>query len=349
MRTPPSSHEAERLARLAHDLEAEAHTHGLSGAMLLTRGGEVLLEAYVGLADRATGTPVTAATRFGTASVTKMFTACTVVDLVADGRLSFATPVVEVLPSGRRPRTLSPEVTVHHLLCHTSGIADYCEEEEDSPAYVEDYGALWADRPSYSMTRPVDFLPLFGDLPPYRSPGGRFQYSNAGYVLLGLVVEELSGRPFAEVVQERVLSRAGMGSSGFLRLDDPLPDVATGYLPSGRTNIYSVPVVGGGDGGALCTARDLDRFLRAYADGTLLGPLADTVLTRHTEAGDGFGEGYGVHLYPDGRYGHGGGDPGVEALVHRWPDDDVHLVVLCNTEDGFAGPVRDRMIAAWRG
>jgi CubicO group peptidase (beta-lactamase class C family) len=346
--------DAQRLAALADTLRSWGETRDLSGAMLLTRGGERVLEVCVGDADRATRTRVTPATRFGLASVTKTFTACTVVDLVREGLVAFETPVVEVLPADRRPSTLLPEVTVHHLLCHTSGIADYCEEDEDSPAYLDDYGSLWVDRPSYSMTRPGDFLPLFGGLPPYRPPGERFQYSNAGYIVLGLVVEQLTGRPFAEVVEQRVFAPAGMSESGFFRLDEPVPDVAIGYRrasPDGpwRSNVYSIPVIGGPDGGAFCTARDLDRFLRAYADGTLLGPLHEVVLTRHADVGDGFGEGYGVLLYPDGRYGHGGGDPGVEALVHRWPEEDVHLVVLVNTEVGLAGEVRDAMIAAWRG
>ncbi len=324
----------------------------LSGTVLLTRGGDVLLESCHGFADRAAGTPVTPDTRFGLASVTKMFTAVAVVDLVGQGLLSFATPVDDVLPADRRPSTLLPEVTVHHLLCHTSGIADYCEEDEDSPAYLEDYGSLWDERPSYAMQRPADFLPLFGDLPPYRPPGVRTQYSNAGYVLLGLVVEELTGRPFTEVVQERVFDRVGMTRSGFFRLDEAVPDVAVGYLPRTsahgpwRTNVHRVPVIGGADGGAFSTASDLDRFLRAYA-GDLLGGLREVVLTRHAEDGDGFAHGYGVLLYPDGRYGHGGGDPGVEVVIHRWPDDDVQLVVLCNGE-GLAGEVRDAVVAEWR-
>jgi CubicO group peptidase (beta-lactamase class C family) len=346
--------EADRLEALAHTLNSWADSRDLSGAMLLTRGGESLLETCVGYADRATRTPVTPATRFGTASVTKMFTACTVVSLVRDGLVAFETPVVDVLPVDRRPSTLLPEVTLHHLLCHTSGIADYFEEDEDSPAYRDDYAGLWSDLPSYSFTRPGDFLPLFADLPPYRPPGERFQYSNAGFIVLGLIVEELTGRLFTDVVEQRVFAPAGMSDSGFFRLDEPVPDVAIGYSrasPDGtwRSNVYSIPVIGGGDGGAMCTARDLDRFMRAYADGTLLGPLREVVLNRNADAGDGFGEGYGVHLYPDGRYGHGGGDPGVEALVHRWPEDDVHLVVLINTEVGLASEVRDAMIAAWRG
>jgi len=346
--------EALRLTSLAHTLSAWGETRDLSGAMLLTHGGERVLETCVGYADRANRIPITPATRFGIASVTKMFTACALAGLVRDGLVAFETPVVDVLPADRRPSTLLPSVTLHHLLCHTSGIADYAEEDEDSAAYVADYAELWRDRPSYSVTRPADFLPLFGERPPYRPPGERFQYSNAGFVVLGLVIEELTGQAYPDVVQQRVFDPAGMSSSGFFRLDEAVPDVAVGYVPGEagspwRSNVYSIPVIGAPDGGAMCTARDLDRFLRAYADGTLLGPLRDVVLTRYADAGDDRGEGYGVHLYPDGRYGHGGGDPGVEALVYRWPEEDVHLVVLINTEVGLVLEVRDAMIAAWRG
>lgn len=338
---------------LSDELDGWARDRGLSGAFLVTRGGETVFEHSCGYADRATSTPVTPGTRFALASLTKMFTAVVVADLVATGSLAFDARVVDVLPPARRPSTLLPAVTVHHLLCHTSGIADYCEEDEDSPGYVEDYGSLWEQVPSYCMERPLDFLPLFGDLPPYRPPGERFQYSNAGYVVLGLVIEEVTGRPFIGVVQDRVFARAGMDASGFFRMDEPAPDVALGYLPRTspdaplRSNIYRVPVLGGADGGAHSTTHDLDRFLRAYADGTLLGDLQERVLARHADAGDGFFAGYGVLHYPDGRYGHAGGDPGVEVVANHWPDDDVNVVVLCNME-GLLGEVRDRLVEAAR-
>ena len=186
-----------------------------------------------------------------------------------------------------------------------------------------------------------------------RPPGERWQYSNAGYVLLGLVIEEVAGRPYADVVQERVFDRAGMSASGFFRLDEARPDIAVGYLPREspddpwRSNIYRVPVLGGADGGAFSTAGDLDLFLSRHADGSLLGATRDVVLARHADAGDGYHSGYGVLHYPDGRYGHGGGDPGVAVLVHRFPAEDVHLVVLCNGE-GLAGEVRDTILDAWR-
>lgn len=342
---------ADQLAAAAAELEDWSRTRDWSGSVLLTQRGETLLEVCAGAADRAAHVPVRPETRFALASVTKMFTAVAVVDQVAAGRLTFDTPVVDVLPPERRPSTLLPEVTVHHLLCHTSGIADYAEEEPPDGSEEIDYAELWVDRPTYSMQRPADFLPLFADLPPYWSPGEKYWYSNAGYVLLGLVLEELGGAPYTELVQSRVLDRAGMADTGFFRLDEPVPDLAVGYLRQDdrtwRSNHFSTPVVGGADGGAQSTCRDLDRFLTQYDDGTLLGDLHDTVVHRHADAGDGFSYGYGVLLHPDGRLGHGGGDPGVEASVFRWPDEEANLVVLANTE-GHVMDVRDLVLDAWR-
>jgi D-alanyl-D-alanine carboxypeptidase len=306
---------------------------GDSGILLVTRAGEPVVEACFGLADRAAGLPVTPRTRFGTASVTKMLTAVAVLDLVARGQLTLTTPVVDVVPPERRPRELSPAVTVHHLLCHTSGIADYFEEDEDLPNAGEDYGDLWLTLPPRRAERPADFLPLYADLPAYSPPGEVTRYSNAGYVLLGELLEQATGAAFVDVVTERVLRRAGMDDSGFFRSDDPQPDTAVGYLPSGRTNVHHVPVVGGGDGGCLCTAADLARFVAARADGTLLGDLTEVALRPQADCGQGFWFGYGVLLYPDGRWGHGGGDPGVSALVNHWPDHDVTVVTLCNVEE----------------
>lgn len=318
----------------------------LSGCCLVTRGGEKLFEACWGFADHAARVPNSPATRFGLASLTKMFTAVAVAALVRDGRLAFETSVVDVLPAHLRPSTLAAAVSVHHLLCHTSGIADYAEEDENSPGYVEDYAALWIERPSYLIERPADFLPLFADLPAYRPPGQLFQYSNAGYILLGLVIEQIAGTSYPEAVQARVLEPAGMTASGFFRLDEAVPNVATGYLSATspelprRTNIYSIPVIGGPDGGAMSTTGDLDRFLHAYADGTLLGNLTEVMLRPYADASHGFFEGYGVHLYPDGRWGHGGGDPGVAVIANRWPGHDLDVVVLGNTA-GPVGEVRD--------
>ncbi len=340
------------LERLDAQLGELSEQRDLSGAVLITRAGGTEFERCYGLANRSDAVPVRPGTRFGLASLTKMFTAVAVADLVRQGRLDFDTPVVKILPARRRPATLLPEVTVHHLLTHTSGIADYFEEEGNEDG---DYAELWTDRPSYRVLRPADFLPLFADIPPYRAPGGRFQYSNAGYILLGLVIEELAEAPYTEVVTDRVFGPAGMGASGFFALDEARPDVAVGYLrprePGApwRSNIYSIPPVGGPDGGAFSNVADLDRFLHAYDDGTLLGrQLRDVMLTPRCDVQDGLAMGYGVYLYAEGRtrrFGHGGRDPGYEVLIQRLPELDVNAIVLCNVED-LAGQVRDLLVEA---
>ncbi len=324
-----------------------------SGVALITRAGTVEFEGCYGLANRADGVPNRIATRFGLASLTKMFTALTVVDLVGRGRVGFDTPVVDVLPAARRPATLLPEVTVHHLLAHTAGIADYFEEEDEHAS--GDFAELWTELPAYRMLRPADFLPLFGDLPPYRGPGQRFQYSNAGYIVLGLLIEELSGRPYQDAVTRAVFEPAGMAASGFFALDEVRPDIAVGYLPPRepgglwRSNIYAIPARGGPDGGALSNAIDLDRFLRAFAAGTMAGPDGrDAMLTPRAEIRDGLAMGYGTFLYGTGgthRYGHGGGDPGYEVLIHHFPAQQANTIVLCNI-NGLASDVRDELVTA---
>jgi CubicO group peptidase (beta-lactamase class C family) len=307
------------------DLTGALRDLGLSGvATIRGPGGAVEFEQCFGLADRAAVVPVTPATRFATASVTKMFTAAAVLRLGVD----VTAPVVSLLPPERRPATLRPDVTVHHLLSHTSHIADYAEEE--GPEEV-DYAQIWLDHPCYRFERPADFLPL-GDLPPYGPPGPEFRYCNSGYVVLGLVIEEVSGLSYVDAIAREVLGPAGMDRSGFFRSDEPVPDVAVGYLDSGRSAVFSVPVIGGADGGAHCTAEDLDRFLRAVDDGSLLGDRRGLMLTSRAQVEDGLEYGYGCLLFGAGRFGHGGGDPGCSALIQYIPAKDTTVVVVCNIE-----------------
>jgi len=312
----------------------------LSGIALVTQGDRVLLESCHGPADRVSQTPVTPATRFGLASMCKMFTALAVLDAIRRRLFDLDTRVVQVLPPARRPTDLNGQVTVHHLLTHSSGIGDYAEEDDSLPGYLADYASLWHDRPSYRMDRVDDFLPLYRDRPAVAAPGSEFHYSNAGYLLLGAILEEVTGQEFTSIVAERVLRPAEMTDSGYFRLDDAVAAVATGYQRPARpgerwrSNIFSIPVVGGPDGGAFATARDIDRCLRAIASGVLLGPtLSDLMLTPHVPVDDGVGMGYGVFVRADGSFGHGGGDPGVETLARHFPSHDASVVLLCNTDE----------------
>lgn len=324
----------EALAEHATRLEQE---EGFSGIVRVTRGEEVLLESCHGLADRAHGIPVLPGTRFATASLSKMFTAVGGLDAAGRGEVGLTDRVVDVLPPHRRPTTLRDDVTVEHLLLHTSGIADYAEEDEDLPGYVEDYGSIWAELPVYRVRDGLDVLPLFRDLPPVCPPGTAYHYSNAGYVLLGIVLAEVCGLPFAEAVTSRVLRPAGMTRSGYLALDESHPDVATGYLPPveaggpARTNIYSVPAVGIGDGGAFVTAEDVARFFAALTGGGVWrGVTPELALAPRGPGWPGFGTSYVVVVRDDGVVGKAGGDPGVATIGRCRPSDGTTAVLLAN-------------------
>ncbi len=341
------------LADRAARLEAGAH---FSGILRATRGNDVLYESCHGMANRADGIPVTRSTRFATASLSKMFTAVAVLDAAGRGEVDLQDAVVDVLPPDRRPSTLLPEVTVHHLLSHTSGIADYFEEDEDLPGHRTNYDEIWDRLPSYTVRDYAALLPLFADLPPVCPPGTAYHYSNAGYVLLGLLLQEVSATSFADAVTTRVLEPAGMTASGYPAFDEVYPDIAQGYLPPlrpggpWRTNIYSVHPVGGGDGGAVVSAPDVERFLRAVQRGGVWrGVTPEQVLTRRAGDGERWSVGYGVVVRYDGVFGKDGGDPGVAAVSRYRPATDTTAVLLANvdwdTVDGI-GDLADALIEA---
>lgn len=324
------------LADQASRLEAEQN---FSGILRATRGEEVLYESCHGMANRADGIPVARATRFATASLSKMFTAVAVLDAVGRGEVGLQDAVADVLPPDRRPTTLRPDVTVHHLLSHTSGIADYFEEDEHLPGYRESYDEIWDRIPSYTVRDYAALLPLFADLPPVCPPGTAYHYSNAGYVLLGLLLQEVSGTPFAEAVTTRVFAPAGMTASGYPAFDEVHPHVAQGYLPPlhpggpWRTNIYSVHPVGGGDGGAVVSAEDVERFLRAVQRGGVWrGVTPEDLLTVRAGNGGRWSVGYGVDIRHDGVWGKDGGDPGVATISRYRPGTDTTAVMLANVD-----------------
>jgi CubicO group peptidase (beta-lactamase class C family) len=281
------------LAALDTHLRAAADADAFSGVVLLERDGEPLFERAYGIASRRWGVPVRTSTRFDVASVTKLFTAVAVLQQVGEGRLGLDDRIHDHVDLAGT--TIPREVTIRHLLTHTSGIADDADEEAG-----ESYEALWVDRPSYSVTRTADFLPGFVHKEPNFPPGEGCRYCNVGFVLAGLALEKVTGTTYREYVREHVFARAGMDRSGFFRMDEAEPDVAEGWEPvhegpddegpvtGWRQNIYSYPPVGSPDGGAHVTARDLGRFWAAVRGGELLPPdLTRAFLTPQVKHDDG--------------------------------------------------------------
>src|ERR687897_2233322 len=255
-----------------------------SGAVLITRGVTQLYARAYGYASRTWRVPNTLDTRFDTASVTKLFTALATLQLIDRGMLTFDTPVVERL--GLEGTPLSKEINVHHLLTHTSGIGDDADEEAG-----ERYEDLWKTKSNYLVVETRDFLPQFVNKPANFPPGEGCRYCNCGYVLLGLLIETISGMTYRDYVRAHVFAEAEMTASDFFRMDrvnhnvaegcNPRRD-ATGQIVGWRRNIYSFPPIGSPDAGAYVTVTDLDRFLRAVMAGeTLSPPLPKGFLSPH--------------------------------------------------------------------
>ncbi len=320
------------MTRLAEQLATV--TAGFSGVVSVSRDGETVFERAYGMADRAHGIAATVDTRFGVASITKGFTAVAVTSLVEDGRLAFDAAVREVL--GDDLPLIGDEVTVRHLLSHTSGIGDYVDEETDT---ADDDYVLTV--PVHTLSSTEDYLPALDGLPPRFAPGERFGYCNSGFVVLALVAERVGDLTFHELVADRVFGPAGMGRSAFLRMDDLPGDAALGYLADGRTNVLHLPVRGSGDGGAFSTAADLRAFWRALFAGQLVAADLVAQLTAPSRPGGDYGLGFWLDT-AHGRVLLEGGDVGVSALSVHEPASGLTYSVLSNTADG-AGPVKRRL------
>ncbi len=304
-------------------LTALAEEHGFSGVVLVTRGEETLVERPFGYAHIGYGVENTVDTRFAIASGVKGFTALVVVGLVAEGRLTLATTAREVL--GADLPLIDDRVTVEHLLTHTSGIGDYCDD--DNPP----------EHPPWLVTS-ADYLAALDGYPQVSAPGTEFRYHNGAFAVLGLIAERIAGRPFADLVRSRVTEPAGMSDTAFLRSDALPARTATGYLEDGRTNVFSLPVVGFADGGIYSTAADFRKFWAALLDGRLLPrEWVDRMLRPHTDR-----YGLGFWLPRPGVVHLNGGDHGVTFWSKHEPSSGVTATLISNNHRG-GGPLLRRL------
>jgi CubicO group peptidase (beta-lactamase class C family) len=200
---------------------------------------------------------------YGTASGTKGFTAASIIRLISEGKLSLHESVKKVLgKEAGKLDWLDASITVEMLLSHTADVPEYFDER-----VMDDFSRLWVKAPNYSFTSPKTFLPLIRRAAKSRKDNyaniGRFSYSNSGFVILAMVVEAVSGEAFNNYVSENIFRSFGMSRSGFWRFDE-IPKNGTvkadACCENGRLNIYSLPIIGGGDGGAYTNPKDMALF-----------------------------------------------------------------------------------------
>jgi CubicO group peptidase (beta-lactamase class C family) len=337
-------------AALAAWLDDQSSQHQFNGVALVTLGDKTVFEHAAGLAHRGHGVPIVMSSRFQVASVTKMITAATALKLVEEGALSLDRPLASFLPADRRPAALDDRHTLHHLLSHTSALPNYHEEEDET---WESFTAAMERIPFSRARGPMDLYPLFAELPAVGDLG-EFVYRDANFVMIGVLIEWVSGKDFGVVARDKALLPAGMADTDFAEMDLEPADFATGYVVSDepperwRSNIYQVPATGMPDGGITTTARDLNRFVSALGAGKILEPeTVSMMLTPHgIEEGSPEAYGYGMELVVDDGsvtiYGHSGLDPGVSSMVSHYVDRGVTVIVLCNQDRG-SWPVTQRI------
>ncbi|WP_426351120.1 serine hydrolase domain-containing protein [Alloiococcus sp. CFN-8] len=328
-----------------------AESSNFSGVCMLKVKGETVFEKAYGYANRAFKIPNSIDTKFDTASITKLFTAVAILQLIQQNKLNFEDKIVDIIDlSGTE---IPADVTIEQLLNHTSGIADDADEEAG-----EEYSALFIDKPNYAIRECRDFLKNFAYKKPNFKAGTSVRYCNCSYVLLGLAVEKITGMNYRGYVHINIFRKADMKNSGFFSMDGINENTAEGYKSirneSGKTigykkNIYCYPPQGTPDGGAYTTAEDINKFISAIKNHLLLNDkFSNILLTPHCEfiqeeewyeiPGLYKTNGYAFEflllkdtdrpfcIYKDGQ------NDGVSAKFSYYPEKDITLVLLANQD-----------------
>jgi CubicO group peptidase (beta-lactamase class C family) len=322
-----------------------------SGVIHVSLEGEVVYEKSVGFADRSNETVNTIDTSFGIASGAKLFTAVAIMKLVEAGKLSLNDRLKDLIDVNLK--NIDDDVSVHHLLTHTSGIEDYFDESGDND-YADSFGGI----PNGKLRKVADFLPLIEDKGMKFRPGESVSYSNAGYIFLGLIVEAVSKMEFHNFVESKILKPCRLNSTGYHELDSMPEKTATGYIDaedddSWTSNIFSIPAKGGPDGGIFTTAGDLIRFWNILLDGKFLSKeYVDMILNPQVRMNQIIEYGYGVYILREKevakKYFIMGMDPGVSFRYSYYPENGYSIVVLGNSEfDDFE--INEAVVEAIKG
>lgn len=309
------------VASLQSLVEQAAGAERFSGAVLLARGEQVLFKGAYGLACRRFNVPNRVDTRFNLGSMNKMFTAVAIGQLVEQGRLSLDDPLSRHL-QGWLPKEAADRIRIRHLLNHTSGLGSYFNDR-----------FMNSSRLLYREVK--DYKPLIEGETPAFEPGTRWQYSNTGFLLLGAVIESVTGSSYFDYIREHVYKPAGMEASDSYEMDIPVPNLALGYFRDEqgvvRENTLMHVVKGGPAGGGYSTVEDLHRFALALQGGKLLSPRMLEMFTtaKPEENSPEYGYGFGVDTDPD-MFGHTGGFPGISARLSVYRKDGYILAILSN-------------------
>lgn len=305
-------------AELDRYMRQATEVWGFQGAVLVAAADGVLLREGYGAADRETERPITPDTQFMIGSLTKPFTASLILQLAAEKRLDLEAPIATYLPDYPSPG--AGEITVHHLLSHSSGIPDLVRAGEFRARLGESHSP--GELTAYLRDAPLEF-----------PPGEGSAYSNSNYVLLGMIAEAVTGRTWADLVTERICAPLALRGTGVYPDYPDRSDFAVGYVAvAERPPLpapYTHPSCGYAAGGLASTVDDLYRLDRAlYGTQLLTRESVAAMLAPHAPP-----HAYGWMLDDPGGHPlavHGGGLPGYTSILQRWTEDSLCVVILSN-------------------
>jgi len=323
--------EADALKEIERHAASAATRDQFSGVVLVAKGDRVVFHKAYGNAEKNFCGPNKLDTKFNLGSMNKMFTSVAIAQLVQAGKLSYEDTLAKVLPEYPN-KQLAEKITIHHLLTHTSGLGDFFKAE------------FFKNREKYVALK--DYFPIFANDPLRFEPGKGWSYSNAAFIVLGVVVEKASGQDYFDYVRENIFKRAGMNDSDSFRRDEVIANLAYGYTrfsgndPLGieprKINWMELPLRGSSAGGGYSTAPDLLKFSQALRGYKLLskeltekitGGKVDTRFSPNVKYGYGFMD---TQISGHSVRGHGGGAPGINSDLKMFWDGSYTVVVMGN-------------------
>ncbi len=329
--TAPVAPQTEFASKASALVEAAFPAKGPGAAMIVTRGGQTLYAGGRGVSDIDTARPITPDTSFRLGSITKQFTAAIILQLAAESRLSLDDPLSRFLPGFAQP---TAGATVRQLLNHTSGVMDFTK----IPGWMLSAPSLRPNSSAYLVA-------LMRDRRAVSPPGTRWEYNNGGYVLLGAIIEEVTGQPWHQAVTERIAKPLGLTTLRYAA-EEGGPERARGYSQiDGRVQSSSgVHIsVAHAAGALVASAADLARWSQALHGGKVVTPALYREMVAPARLADGSTERYGFGfrlLSIRGRPAivHGGAGRGIDTDAVYIPSDDLFVAVLANSDDPATDP-----------
>ncbi len=291
-----------------------------SGTVIVAKQGSPIFQRAYGLASKEYNVPNRLDTKFNLGSINKLFTQIAIGQLIEQGKLAYDDKLGKYLP-GYPNRDVVEKVTIRHLLSMTSGIGDF-------------FGPKYEATPKNKLRNIKDYLPLFAAEPLAFAPGTQNQYSNGGYIVLGAIIEQVTGQAYYEYVREHIFKPAGMNDTDWYEADQPTPNLASGYTREGlegqsnssarRNNIYTRPAKGSPAGGGYSTAEDMLKLARALETQKLRAANFRQASTANSPAAAG--------QPPAAFHGVGiaGGSLGLNAIFEVDPESGYTVIVMSN-------------------